>query len=82
MKIRKLSSFTIYTALSLLFLAPSLSNMPILNICNTESTIAPRADVLEWRYKIENGKKYMRLYNVTKHVWIGFWFPKIRILYF
>lgn len=33
----------------------------------------PRADIIEWRFKNVNGKRYCRQYNVTKGVWIGQW---------
>lgn len=32
-----------------------------------------RADIIEWRYKIEEGKLYRRQYNYSKQVWIGEW---------
>lgn len=31
------------------------------------------ADVLVWRYKVENSLLYMRLYNSTTNEWIGDW---------
>lgn len=31
------------------------------------------ADLIDWRYKIEDGKMYKRLYNYTKQVWVGEW---------
>ncbi|MSS01199.1 hypothetical protein [Floccifex porci] len=37
------------------------------------SQIEPRSDVIDWRYKMENGKLYKRLYNFTKEQWIGDW---------
>ncbi len=37
------------------------------------SLITPLADIIEWRYKIEDEKIYKRLYNYTKDVWIGDW---------
>lgn len=39
---------------------------------NTTSNI-PRADIIEWRYKVENGKLYKRQYNCTRDEWIGNW---------
>lgn len=30
-------------------------------------------DIIEWRYKIENGNLYRRLYNYAINVWIGEW---------
>ena len=39
----------------------------------TESAIQPRADDIQYRYKIENGKMYKRLYNYSVCAWIGNW---------
>lgn len=32
-----------------------------------------RADIIEWRYKTENGKIYKRKYNYSKEKWVGNW---------
>ena len=32
-----------------------------------------RAEIYEWRYKLENGKLYKRLYNCTRGEWVGAW---------
>ncbi len=37
------------------------------------SQIEPGSDIIDWRYKVENGKLYKRLYNFTKEQWIGDW---------
>lgn len=40
----------------------------------SDSTIvSPLAAILEWRYKVDNGKLYKRLYNATADTWIGDW---------
>ena len=39
---------------------------------NTEA-IAPFADIIDWVYKIENGKLYKRKYNMSKGTYIGAW---------
>ncbi len=36
-------------------------------------TIMPYSDIIEWRYKIEDGKVYKRLYNYSTASWIGEW---------
>jgi len=36
-------------------------------------TVAPCSDVIQWRYKEENGKLWRRLYNYTTANWIGSW---------
>lgn len=40
---------------------------------NSTSIISPRADIIEWRYKVDNGKLYKRQYNCTRNEWIGNW---------
>ena len=35
--------------------------------------IMPLKDDIQYRYKIENGKLYKRLYNYTIGVWVGDW---------
>ncbi len=47
--------------------AHSLTNI------NTESTIRPLAHIIDWRYKIEDGKMYKGLYNYTTQQWVGEW---------
>lgn len=42
-------------------------------IDNNTSSISPQADIIEWRYKVENGKLYKRQYNCTQDKWIGDW---------
>lgn len=39
----------------------------------TENSISPRSDIKEWIYKIENGKKYKRLYNSSTDTWETDW---------
>lgn len=39
----------------------------------TEIVITPRSDIIEWRYQFQNGKLYMRQWNVSRKVWIGNW---------
>ncbi len=38
-----------------------------------EEFVTPRSDIIEWVYKIENGKIYKRLYNSSTASWIGDW---------
>ncbi len=40
---------------------------------NSEVTVQPRAFDIQYRYKIEDGKMYKRLYNYSLGVWIGDW---------
>lgn len=36
-------------------------------------TVSPQSYVIEWVYKVENGKRYKRLYNTTTRTWVGEW---------
>ena len=38
-----------------------------------DNTIEPQSDALRWIFKIENGKRYRRLYNASTREWIGDW---------
>ncbi|MCI8528143.1 MAG: hypothetical protein HFH82_03155 [Lachnospiraceae bacterium] len=38
-----------------------------------DAGIQPLADVKEWRATLINGRKYIRLYNLTKQQWEGDW---------
>ena len=42
-------------------------------MANGSEAVMPMADKLEWKYKIENGIMYKRLYNRTTGKWIGNW---------
>ena len=44
-------------------------------IVSVESSvgITPYSNVIEWRYKLENGNLYKRQYNCSTHEWIGEW---------
>lgn len=44
---------------------------PLVN--SNTSSFSPQADIIEWRYKVENGKLYKRQYNCTLDKWIGNW---------
>lgn len=49
--------------------AHALNVKPILN----DEQIIPVKDIIELRYKVVNGKYYVREYNATKKQWIGEW---------
>ncbi len=42
-------------------------------IIQNETIIAPKSDVLEWKFKIDNNKIYKRLFNATTDEWVGDW---------
>ncbi len=35
--------------------------------------ISPQSYIIEWVYKVENGKRYKRLYNTSTGAWVGDW---------
>ena len=39
----------------------------------TPEVAVPCSEIIEWRYKIEDGKVYKRLYNYSRAEWIGDW---------
>lgn len=60
----------------------SFNPLPVLasgSITSNEQTdtsyqiIVPLAATIDWRYKVENGKLYKRLYNYQMNVWVGEW---------
>lgn len=42
-------------------------------IQSASAEVEPRADQYVWHYKIENGKRYKRLWNETKSRWETDW---------
>ncbi|TGY64571.1 hypothetical protein [Dubosiella muris] len=49
-----------------------MTSMPVLA---NDAQVEPQADVMEWRYKFENGVYYKRLYNLSRQRWEGPWIP-------
>lgn len=48
--------------------------IPITSSQNSLLDVAyPRANIIGWRYKSENGKMYRRQYNYSREKWIGEW---------
>lgn len=43
------------------------------NASIVDDGIQPKASVTVWKYKEENGKMYMRLYDATNRVWLTDW---------
>lgn len=38
-----------------------------------EYGVQPLSDDIQWRFKVENGKIYRRLYNYSTANWVGDW---------
>lgn len=75
MKLKK-SILSIALALSLCATPLSVSaavSTPIMSANTGEHSASPQSDVITWRYKIENGKIYKRLYNASTLKYIGGW---------
>ncbi|MDE6608213.1 MAG: hypothetical protein K2K54_10735 [Lachnospiraceae bacterium] len=45
----------------------------LLQTAEIDIGINPQSDNIDWRFKIENGKIYKRLYNYSTETWIGDW---------
>lgn len=48
---------------------PADSAAPVEIVETSSSEIAPYSDIIEYRYKEENGVLYRRLYNYTRGEW-------------
>lgn len=71
---KKSNLFKKYGALFLLLCMLGMSTyyfMPAMTVSASE--VQPLSDDIRWRYKTENGKTYMRLYNYTTQTWVGDW---------
>lgn len=54
------------------FICP-MSVMPTQAASLGTATVQPRQHDIEYRYKIENGKLYKRLYDYSTGEWLGEW---------
>lgn len=68
---------TIITALSVATCSLCLVATPVTTIpsqaASAETSVQPRAAILEWVYRITDGKVYKRLVNCTTKQWVGDW---------
>lgn len=46
---------------------------PLQTFASSVEIAQPRAQIIEWRYKVENNKLYRRQYNCSTNEWIGNW---------
>lgn len=49
------------------------SNNSVELLMSEDTIVSPLSDIIEWRYKEQNGKLYKRLFNYTKEKWVGEW---------
>lgn len=73
---KKLASLSIIAVVSLC--SVNTNCMIQANAANSISTIAyedisTRADIIDWRYKSEDGVIYKRLFNYSKNEWVDDW---------
>lgn len=59
--------------LALTILASPTATVPVQAAAPNNEGVMPQYDVIEWRYKVENGKLYRRLYNYGINDWVGEW---------
>lgn len=52
---------------------PIMANSKTENIKMYQQEILPKADLIDYLYKIKDGVVYKRLYNFTRHYWVGAW---------
>lgn len=58
---------------SILLFSPPLYTHAAMPIPTQSSQPTQYKDLIEWRYKVENGLIYRRLFNYTKNCWVGEW---------
>lgn len=68
---KKIKKVLICFGTALVFL--SAPNNSITVLASESITISPRADIIEWVYRVDNGKMYRRQYNYSKNKWLGSW---------
>lgn len=81
MKKKLLYLVTVFCALVILSLNPlplkaaesTASANTQVCVQNEIVTPVPTAEIIDWRYKIEDGKMYKRLFNYSRNQWVGDW---------
>lgn len=77
MRIKKIISIaTFVLTLSVCSLQPAFTvaaSNQAYSIEQYGNKITPKSDIKRWLYKIENGKKYKRLYNASTDTWETDW---------
>lgn len=65
--------FVVFLILGFVLVPASYSS--VYAITNSISDSEARSDDIGYRYKFIDGILHKRLYNYSKHVWIGDWIP-------
>lgn len=53
--------------------AKGIENTSTTSSYDMETQVSSRKPKIDWRYKIEDGKLYRRLYNYSTQKWVGEW---------
>lgn len=59
--------------LALTILVSPIATMPVQAAPPNNEVSNPQYDVIRWRFKVENGNLYRRLYNYSINNWVGEW---------
>lgn len=72
-----MTKIALLCTLSVLTISMNMTTYAAAPIATTEENltpiVTPYSDIIEWRFKVENGRLYQRQYNCTKDMWIGVW---------
>lgn len=71
--IKKLAALGGAACLSLSILACPIATLPVHAAPPNEDVASPMSPIIAYRYKVENGGLWRRLYNYTLNIWIGEW---------
>lgn len=69
---RKIAVIAGALCLSLTILASPITSIPV-QAAPPQDAAMPLADIIEWRFKIEDHSLYKRLFNYSTAEWIGDW---------
>lgn len=61
------------TACCLSLTAMPTTSLSVQAAVPTDETISPTAEILEWVYRVTDGKIYKRLFNCSTQQWAGEW---------
>lgn len=73
MRIVRKSMLALLVLVSLLQTAGIGKALPVLSAAKADTGYTTFAAIIEWRYKVEDGKLYRRQYNRSTGKWIGEW---------
>ena len=59
--------------LALTILVSPVATVSVQAAAPNDGEVMPMHATIEWRWKVENGNVYRRLYNYTINAWVGEW---------